>query len=104
VKRARLDAVRAAAYTWLNGQNPDILQGDLHVSSDQRAGYWKDKQGEWHKDRRAGGDRRDKQVDTVNAEKRRAGRRREDRIIEQEHKTMVKEALEDLANPQENES
>lgn len=60
---------------------------------------WQDESGVWHVERRSGTDRRATQTDgELHREKRKAFRRRVDReLFERDHKTMIKEALEDFA-------
>lgn len=65
------------------------------MSEEHRPGYYKDHSGEWHRDRRKGGDRR-RDGRSADHERRIVGRRAEDQLIRSEHKRMIQEALEDF--------
>ena len=72
-------------------------QGELRVSTN---GHWYDEHGNQHVERRTGVDRRSLQGSEGEQykERRKLFRRRVDReILERDHKSMIKEALEDFA-------
>lgn len=63
-----------------------------------RPGYYQDKFGEWHKDRRKGPDRRAVRGAVEHDERRQFLRRKVDRELhEREHKQMIREALDEFA-------
>jgi hypothetical protein len=69
------------------------------VTEEIRLGYYKDKAGNWQKDRRRiGDDRRNREQSVDHTERRNFFRRKEDRNrLEHEHREMIDEALEDFA-------
>jgi hypothetical protein len=69
------------------------------MSEHFRQGFYKDAFGNWQPDRRSGRDRRAGQVDSaVYREQRKFFRRKADReIYEKDHKTMIREALQEFA-------
>lgn len=69
------------------------------MSGEVRAGHWQDEAGQWHVDRRGGVDRRTLSHDNEQyKERRKFFRRKMDRdVVERDHKSMIKEALEDFA-------
>jgi len=70
------------------------------MSSEQRQGQWQDGLGQWHLERRGGIDRRSLQgADNEQyKERRKFFRRKLDHdVVERDHKSMIKEALEDFA-------
>ena len=68
------------------------------VSDEHRPGFYKDKQGNWQKDRRKSPDRRQGGGSVFTHHDRRTSRRRKTGhdILERETKMQIKEALEDL--------
>lgn len=66
-----------------------------------REGYYKDKYGRWQKDRRQGGDRRANEIKDsypLEHERRKVFRRKADREqLEQDHRVMIEDALDDFA-------
>lgn len=65
--------------------------------SEHRPGYYKDKHGDWQKDRR-GNSRRSANAFPFDHEQRKQFRRKADReLYETDHKKAIKEALEDFA-------
>lgn len=69
------------------------------MTEELRQGFYKDKYGRWQPDRRQSPDRRQEQKHTgLEHERRRMFRRRIDReILETDHRTMIKDALDDFA-------
>lgn len=68
------------------------------VSDEHRPGYYKDKQGNWQKDRRKSSDRRAGGGSVFTHHDRRTWKRRktDHDILERETKMQIKEALEDF--------
>ena len=66
-----------------------------------REGFYKDKYGQWQKDRRLGRDRRGHAIGRtfpLQHERRKMFRRKADReILEKDHRAMIREALDDFA-------
>jgi hypothetical protein len=74
------------------------MKGEPAVTSDEdRPGYYKDKYGNWQRDRRTG-DRRRSDGGWNEHERRKTGRRREDRDLDRDHNEMIEEALSDFVN------
>jgi hypothetical protein len=70
------------------------------VDAERRDGHWRDEQGNWRPERRSGPDRRllAGAESEQYKERRKVFRRKMDReIYERDHKTMIREALEDFA-------
>tara|TARA_R110001592_G_scaffold175787_2_gene415129 strand:- start:422 stop:646 length:225 start_codon:yes stop_codon:yes gene_type:complete len=66
--------------------------------SEHRPGYYKDKNGDWQKDRRTTNGRRSPNAFPYDHEQRKQFRRKADReLYEMDHKQHIKEALEDFA-------
>ena len=69
------------------------------MSKEIREGYYKDKFGNWRKDRRTAGERR--RADSgfpLDHERRKMFRRKADReLLQKDHQAMIEEALEDFA-------
>ena len=69
-------------------------------NEDIREGYYKDKYGRWNRERRSGSDRRNAigRPFSLAHERRKLFRRKADReLLEKDHRTQIKEALEDFA-------
>jgi hypothetical protein len=74
------------------------------VAPEQRNGYYRDRTGEWQRDRRVLQDRRSTNEQDGDQERRARGRRKADLIdVDREHKAMINEALEDFATGEESE-
>jgi hypothetical protein len=68
------------------------------LEEETRPGYYKDKYGNWQKDRRRTPDRRKKHIPISHHDRRRMGRRKADReILERDTREMIEEALTDFA-------
>jgi hypothetical protein len=64
----------------------------------ERPGFYQDRDGQWHPDRRSGKERRGGQWWEENDARRQQVRRQVDReLIERDHKRQIEEALEDFA-------
>ena len=72
------------------------------MAPEQRDGYYRDRTGEWQRDRRTLQDRRAAKAQDGDQERRARGRRKADLIdVDREHKEMIDEALEDFASGEE---
>ncbi|HNV20209.1 MAG TPA: hypothetical protein PLB67_20080 [Candidatus Hydrogenedentes bacterium] len=61
-------------------------------------GFFKDDSGDWRKERRAGNDRRKRDIPFDHPDRRRGSRRQADlELAEREHRAMIEEALEEFA-------
>ena len=77
----------------------DAAERRRRVEDDIREGYFKDKYGRWHADRRKTEDRRAMaKKDPFEHERRRMYRRKVDReLLEKDHRAMIEDALDDFA-------
>lgn len=67
------------------------------MSSEKREGYFKDKYGRWHEDRRTDGDRRDGAADGHDHDRRKMFRRQADREMLKSTQQEINDALNDFA-------
>ena len=70
---------------------------ESNVTDEVREGCFKDKYGRWHKDRRAGNDRRGGRAEDNENDRRKLFRRQADREIFKEDKQEIEDALKDFA-------
>jgi hypothetical protein len=68
------------------------------MAGETRPGYYKDKYGQWQKERRVGPDRRRLRKEIHQRDRRTLSRRKADRVfLEKDHKEMIEDALEEFA-------
>jgi hypothetical protein len=85
-----------------NGNSGLHYDREDFVAPEQRNEYYRDRTGEWQRDRRTLQDRRSEKAQDGDQERRARGRRKADLIdVDREHKEMIDEALEDFASGEE---
>ena len=68
------------------------------MADEKRPGYYQDKEGNWHKERRSGRDRRSATLEFPHRDRRTMGRRKADKEFEErDAQQQIEEALEDFA-------
>ncbi len=97
-----LDAAGEAPYTACSVQRCCVASSKNGVTAvsgkAHKPGLFKDHSGNWAQERRAGHDRRKRDIPFDHGDRRRASRRLTDlEIAEREHKEMIEEALEEFA-------